>query len=290
LHVIALHGNKITNENHETMETEQIERVMVETIELQSQLLTRPVRIDFYQSGNDHSADPALLLMNDGQDLLKMDFEKLFEPFNSEKRIRPLLVAGIHCGEDRINEYGMSSGPDYMGRGTKAELYEEFIISELLPFIRGRFNQYDLREAAFAGFSLGALSALDIAWNNPEIFSRIGVFSGSLWWRSVSQADKDYNQSAHRIMHAQVRNSTFRPGMKFFFECGELDENMDRNKNGVIDSIDDTIDLMRELTRKGYREGKDFTYLQLPDGKHDVASWAKAIPAFLKWGWGLSVN
>jgi enterochelin esterase-like enzyme len=87
-------------------------------------------------------------------------------------------------------------------------------------------------------------------------------------------------------MHLQVRNGIYRPGMKFFFQCGEMDESEDRNKNGVIDSIDDTIDLMRELVKKGYREGRDIYYLQVPDGKHDVASWSRAIPKFLKWGWG----
>jgi enterochelin esterase-like enzyme len=64
-----------------------------------------------------------------------------------------------------------------------------------------------------------------------------------------------------------------------------LDELEDRNNNGVIDSIDDTIDLLRELQAKGYREGTDFRYLQLKDGKHDVPTWAKALPEFLKWGW-----
>lgn len=59
----------------------------------------------------------------------------------------------------------------------------------------------------------------------------------------------------------------------------------DRNKNGVIDSIDDTIDLMRELIILGYREGKNIHYLQMPDGKHDVASWGRAMPEFFKWGW-----
>jgi hypothetical protein len=55
----------------------------------------------------------------------------------------------------------------------------------------------------------------------------------------------------------------------------------------VIDSIDDTIDLMRELLNKGYQEGKDMVYLQIPGGKHDVPTWAAAFPAFLLWGWGL---
>jgi hypothetical protein len=43
---------------------------------------------------------------------------------------------------------------------------------------------------------------------------------------------------------------------------------------------------MTELVAKGYREGTDFRYLQLADGKHDVPTWAKAFPEFLKWAWG----
>ena len=85
------------------------------------------------------------------------------------------------------------------------------------------------------------------------------------------------------MLHRLVKESEYRKDFKFFFECGELDEFEDRNKNGVIDSIDDTIDLMRLLIRKGYREGRDIYYLQMPDGRHDVPSWAKAFPVFLKW-------
>jgi hypothetical protein len=91
------------------------------------------------------------------------------------------------------------------------------------------------------------------------------------------------------MVHRMVRDGKYNPGMKFFFECGEFDETEDRNNNGVIDAIDDTVDLMRELLGKGYLEGKDITYLQLKDGRHDVPTWAKALPVFLKWGWGSNV-
>ncbi len=263
------------------MGIEQLDEVSVETVKLESQFLGRMVRIDFYRGNNEESSEMNLLLVNDGQDLEKMDIADMLRIIR-----KPLLVAGIHCGADRKNEYGMSVAANTDGFGAKAHLYEQFVIAELLPFINNRFNHFVFDEIAFAGFSSGALSALDIAWNNPAVFSRIGVFSGSLWWRSVKKDDKEYQQDIHRMMHIQIRNSEYRPGMKFFFECGEQDEWEDRNKNGVIDSIDDTIDLMRELTRKGYREGRDIFYLQVPDGKHDVASWAKAMPSFLNWGWG----
>jgi enterochelin esterase-like enzyme len=277
--------------NIESPGTEQIDEVMVETIELQSELLKRTVKIDFYQIGLGNSAEEVrLLLMNDGQDLVTMDFENMTRSLTENNVFKPLLIAAIHCGTDRKNEYGMSVGPDYKGWGTRAGAYDRFIVEELLPFIHSRFHNISFNETGFAGFSLGALSALDIAWNHPHIFSRVGVFSGSLWWRSIDKSEKGYDPWIHRMMHRQILITEQRPEMKFFFECGELDEWEDRNRNGVIDSIDDTIDLMRILINKGYREGKDIQYLQLPEGKHDVPSWAKALPRFLKWGYGEKGN
>ena len=30
----------------------------------------------------------------------------------------------------------------------------------------------------------------------------------------------------------------------------------------------------------------DIHYINYEDGKHDVKTWGRAMPAFLKWGWG----
>lgn len=268
------------------MHTEISTGIVVETVALPSELLGRTVTVTLYRT---HPAtrpeETSLLLVNDGQDLEAMGFDKMLGYLSETRQITPLLVAGIHCGDDRLNEYGMAIGPDYMGRGAKGAAYQRFILEELLPFIYGHFSATAFRERAFAGFSLGGLSAVDLVWNHPAVFSKVGVFSGSLWWRSKDKEARDYNGNKHRMMHVQVQQGVYHPGQKFFFQCGLLDETEDRNKNGVIDSIDDTIDLMRELLQKGYRDGKDMYYLQLPKGKHDVPTWAKALPVFLKWGW-----
>jgi hypothetical protein len=71
--------------------------------------------------------------------------------------------------------------------------------------------------------------------------------------------------------------------MKFFFECGTEDETADRNGNGIIDSIDDTQDLILTLTEKGYSPASDICYHEIAGGKHDVTTWAIAFPVFLKW-------
>ena len=43
---------------------------------------------------------------------------------------------------------------------------------------------------------------------------------------------------------------------------------------------------IKELKKKGYDEHA-IKYLELKDGTHDVPTWAKAFPDFLKWGWGI---
>ncbi len=270
------------------MQVETTMGVVTERISIISEPLERTVLVDFYLPVNVQTDELNLLLINDGQDLVTMGFERLLEQLVSDGKIKPLLCVGIHCGEDRKNEYGLAAAPDFKGRGAKAALYQRFVLEELLPLIVEKYQIISFREVSFAGFSLGGLSALDMVWNHPELFTKVGVFSGSLWWRSKDKGDKDFDESSDRLMHQQVRNGNFQPDLKFFFQCGTKDEGEDRNKNGVIDSIDDTIDLMKELLQKGYKEGKDMFYLQIPGGRHDVPTWAAAFPPFLLWGWGRS--
>jgi len=149
-----------------------------------------------------------------------------------------------------------------------------------------KFPGLHFKEKAFAGFSLGGLMALDIVWNYPAEFNTAGVFSGSLWWRSLDDEHEDYNDDVHRIMHQQIKKGKYQPNLKFFFSTGSLDETNDRNNNGVIDSIDDTLALINDLESLGYKNGKDIRYINYDDGKHDIATWARAMPEFLKWKWG----
>ena len=266
-----------------------IETTPVITLEnhlLYSKHLKREVKVDCYLPTN--TTDPTdlnLLLINDGQDLVTMKFEHILENLYSQDEIAPLLCVGLHCSADRRNEYGTSMILDYKGRGTKSMQYSKFILEELLPFIRKTYVIFSFKEKSFAGFSMGGLSAMDIVWNNPKEFTKCGAFSGSFWWRDKDQHDKDFNEDTDRIMHRQVREGVYNPWLKFFFEVGTQDETADRNNNGIIDAIDDTVSLIEELKNKGYKENA-IGYLELKDGKHDVPTWARAFPDFLKWGWG----
>lgn len=268
---------------------EQTTSIFVENHVIESTFLEREVKVDLYipHPTAISSLELSLLLVNDGQDLVTMKFEEILDQLYEDNAVNNLVCAGIHCSKDRKNEYGTAEYLDYKGRGARAGLYQQFIFDELMPFLRNTLPIPVFKEKAFAGFSLGGLSALDIVWNNPGEFTKAGIFSGSLWWRDKDQNDPDFNEETDRIMHRQIKNGQYIPWLKFFFEVGTMDETADRNNNGVIDSIDDTMSLIEELLRKGYDTKKDIYFLELKNGKHDVPTWAKAFPEFLKWGWGL---
>ncbi|PWT77823.1 MAG: esterase [Bacteroidetes bacterium] len=269
------------------MEIDKRIDVLKENIRLESIPLQRTVEIDiFLPRQKEKREGNRLLLINDGQDLEKLGLDKILDNLYDNKSIHPLLCVGIHASASRKLEYGTADILDYKGRGSKAKKYTQFIFEELLPFLRYHYSSGDFIEKAFLGFSLGGLSALDIVWSQPQQFNRVGVFSGSLWWRSKDKLDPGYNDDSDRIMHQLIRRGSYYPWLKFFLECGTADEQDDRNGNGVIDSIDDTLDLINELEAKGYHQPNDIQYLQLEDGRHDIATWARAMPEFLQWGWG----
>ena len=250
-----------------------------------SALLNRDVLIDFYYPAYFENFDNiSLLLINDGQDLPVMPFANILSGIYENHSLQPLLCVGIHCGTDRKNEYGTAGQLNYRGQGAKAGDYTKFILQELLPYIQKAYSISSFSDKSFAGFSLGGLSALDIVLNHPDEFINAAAFSGSFWWRSRSYG-REYNDDTDRIMHALVRSLPHNNRLSFFFECGALDELADRNNNGIIDSIDDTLDIIKELKRKGYND-EVIKYVELPDGMHNVATWASAFPSYLLWRWG----
>ncbi len=254
--------------------------VYYESATLYAETLGEDVVMHCYLPVNIANTDQLqLMLINDGQDLQKMQFEKILSAW-IDSHGTPLLCVGIEAGPNRVEKYGMAHVADYLGRGKMALAYQQFIVNVLVQYIKDTYKVSQFAGIHAMGFSLGALSMLDLATNGWISLQSVGLFSGSFWWRSKDKNDKAYHQDTDRLMHHKLLTQPLTSGTKYFFQCGTLDEAEDRNRNGVIDSIDDTIDLMRVLHKKGLLEGKDFFYYQLEGGRHDIQSWAAAIPVY----------
>lgn len=250
-----------------------------------SRNLKRKVRFRWFAPSayRDNQSVFPVLLMNDGQDFNAMGIEKTLAACYTSKSVRPFVYVGIETDAHRIQEYGTAVSADFKGRGKKAGAYSRFIIEELIPFLKETFRLSPKKEDwVMCGMSLGGLSALDLVINHPHHFGRAGVFSGSFWWRKAPYVKNDMIDRS-RIILGVIKESTPAPHLKFWFQCGTHDEIADRNHNGVIDSIDDTKDVIRELELKGYESGNTITYVEVEGGKHDLHTWAKVLPEFLQW-------
>jgi len=256
-------------------------QLLVRSYLMPSEHLGREVMVDVYRPALPPWRLLNLAVFNDGQDLPRMNMREQLQSAFKAGSISPTVVIGVHAG-DRLREYGTAARLDYQGRGDRAGAYEQFLISELIPWIEKYYNVYQLpNRRAIAGFSLGGLSAFDVAWRNPGEFGVAGIFSGSLWWRS--KAFRENKPDADLIVHNYVRRAKKVPKVRFWFMAGTADEESDRNNNGIIDAIDDTLQLLQVLKDKGQEDEKDFTYVEVENGRHEPETWEKVVLDFLRW-------
>jgi len=230
-------------------------------------------------------SDMNLLLLNDGQDIGKLRVKDIVDSLYSKNLIEPLIVLGIHAG-NRMQEYGIAGLPDYKNNGSKADKYNAFVDNELYNFVKKKAGVRKFKSITIAGCSLGGLSAFDIAWNNADKIDKAGIFSGSFWWRDKDANAKDYSDENNRIMLSFLKSSRKKPKTKYWFYAGAKEETSDRDKDGMIDVIDDTKDLIAIIRQKNIIPSSDIVYTEAANGTHDYTSWSSAFPAFLLWAVG----
>jgi enterochelin esterase-like enzyme len=223
-----------------------------------------------------------LLILNDGQDMEKLRVKESMDSLYKAGKILPLVVIGVEAGE-RMQEFGVTEKPDYLGRGARAGFYDAFINDELYPYAKKNSGVRKFQSVAIAGCSMGGLSAFDIAWNHPDKISRVGIFSGSFWWRDKASEDSSYSDEKNRIMYSKLKASRKKPGLQYWFYAGAAEEKADRDKDSIIDVIDDTKDVIALLEKKNVVMPQGLIYRESPNGIHDYSSWREVFPEFLVW-------
>ena len=126
-----------------------------------------------------------VLYLNDGQDVEQLRLRETLARLMAHGRIQPLIVVAIPTTGDRLQEYGTAVAANAQGLGSLAAQYNRFVVEEVRLWVNQEFRtETDAAKTAVLGASLGGLSAFDLAWNHPDVFGAVGVFSGSFWWRA----------------------------------------------------------------------------------------------------------
>jgi len=261
-------------------------KIKQQTDQLYSRHLQRQVKLNIISTPMPaDKTDLNLLILNDGQEAGQFRVKEIIDSLYKKDLIKPLLVVAVEAG-DRMKEYGVAGHPDFLKRGDKADSYDAFINNELYPFAKKNATVRKFKSVAIAGCSQGGLSAFDIAWNRADKIDKVGVFSGSFWWRDKDDKAADYSDDKNRVILAKLKASRKKPALKYWFYAGDKEETGDRDKDGTIDVVDDTKDLVELIKSKNICLPEDIRFTEAPDGKHDYESWSKQLPAFLIWAFG----
>jgi enterochelin esterase-like enzyme len=251
---------------------------------IKSEYLDREMKVELFVPNDfeKHGEELELLVLNDGQDTQQLNLLSTLHNVYADGHMKPMVIAAIYADKNRLDDYGIAGIPDYKKRGKTAKQYQMFIVNEVLNLVKEKLEIKSFKRYHIAGFSMGALSAFDTAWKFDNIFYSSACFSGSFWWRSLD-LHKGYHDNRNRILHEKVKNTLLKPKLKFWFQTGKNDETHDRNNNGLIDSIDDTRDLINLLLEKGYKMHIDIYYREVQDGRHNYETWSLVFPEYLVW-------
>lgn len=130
-----------------------------------------------------------VLYMHDGQNLFDLytsfagewEVDETLNALHAANREVPIVVGIDNGGAHRIAEYTPWVHPTY--GGGDGELYAQFIVETLKPYIDSNYRTLPQREhTGVMGSSLGGLISHYIGLQYQDVFSKAGVFSPSFWF------------------------------------------------------------------------------------------------------------
>jgi predicted alpha/beta superfamily hydrolase len=175
--------------------------------------------------------------------------------------IEPLVIVGIYNTPDRLAEY--THERDWRMGGGKAAEYGQMLVEELMPWIATRYRvRRDRAATGLAGSSLGGLVALYLGLRCAQHFSKLAVFSPSVWWN---------NKSILGYLNERAPDLWERP--RLWLDVGDREGRR---------TLSDAAMLNRRLKANGWREGETLHFERVEGGTHDEASWARRVRPALK--------
>jgi len=185
------------------------------------------------------------------------------ESLIARKRIEPLIIVAVaNAGGDRMKEYTPAVDAKYGGGG--ADAYGKMLADDLKPFIDRTYRtQSDAAHTAIGGSSLGGLVSLHLALARPDVWSKVAVFSPSVWW-------------AKREILTEVAALPKRPAAtRVYLDIGTAED-----KDG--DALSGARALRDALVAKGWKSGENLLYAEAEDAAHNEEAWAARVAPMLR--------
>jgi len=203
-----------------------------------------------------------LLVLFDGWQAVHMDpTTTVLDNLLAAGQIQP-TVAVMVDQQDRMLELGCH------------EPFNQFLISELIPWIRENYHvSANPADTFVGGGSAGGLGAVCAGWRHPDIFGNVISQSGYFSWDPLeAEADAEAELEFEWIIR-QIAASP-RVNIRLVLSVGTLEHDHDFLYSPSL--LQANRHLRDVLLAKGY----DFTYMEVTGG-HDVYSGALTFPELL---------
>lgn len=119
-------------------------------------------------------------LFNEGSPFGNWEIDKKLSILAEYSRGDVIVIAVDHGSADRINEYIFDN--DNVAHGSEGKKYIRFITDTLKPYVDSVYRtKKDRENTGIGGSSLGALISIYSGFLYPEVYSKLMIFSPSLW-------------------------------------------------------------------------------------------------------------
>ncbi len=225
----------------------------------------------------DENVRHPVLYMHDGQNLFDAGSSFIGVEWNVDEtvnrmaeagQVQPVIVVGIYNTSDRVFEY--TPATDRARGGGGANLYADFLVNELKPFIDDNYRTLpDRANTGVMGSSLGGLVSLYLAWEYPNVFSKVGAMSTSYGWA---------NEHILRFVEGKSRPR----GLTVWIDMGTAEDSTDRDGDEVPDILSQHRRFRDILMEKGFDLGRTLRFVEDEGAVHNERAWASRFPQALE--------
>lgn len=200
-------------------------------------------------------------LFQDGSDFGNWEIDRKLALLAEYGRGDIIVIAVEHGSEDRIREYIFDN--DHVANGSEGKKYIRFLTDTLKPYVDLHFRtKKDRENTGIGGSSLGALISIYSGFLYPEVYSKLLIFSPSLW----VEPDNNFPMMSFR--------NPFKT--KIYLYGGEKEGAKMVKRIGVFENY------LKEWERMNRFSFEVRTHIN-PDGTHNEHYWSQEFPRAIEW-------
>lgn len=219
---------------------------------------------DYYVSGKSYPVlylQDAQNLFNEGSDYGNWEIDKKLSLLTEYGRGDIIIIAIEHGSEDRIKEYIFDN--DHIANGSEGKKYIRFITDTLKPFVDENYRtKKDRDNTGIGGSSLGALISIYSGFLYPEVYSKLLIFSPSLW----VEPNNNFPMMNFRVPF----------DMKIYLYGGG------KEGSKMVKRIHIFEEYLKQWEKKNLFDFEFRTSIN-PEGTHSEFYWSQEFPRAIEW-------